>query len=75
VPTRARYEALHEPRRVPHPEYSAPRVLKELGPKYGVSLVWVRQVLHDFWQTSAKHNPEQRRIGRRCYGHFHPFLR
>jgi DNA invertase Pin-like site-specific DNA recombinase len=58
-----------------HPEYSAPRVLKELGPKYGVSLVWVRQALHDFWRTSAKHNPEQRRIGRRCYGHFHPLLR
>ena len=55
-----------------HPEYSAPRVLKELGPKYGVSRVWVGQVLHDFWRTSAKHNAEQRRIGRRCYGHYHP---
>ncbi len=55
-----------------HPEYSAPMVLKKLGPKYGVSVVFVRQVLHDFWRTSGKHNPEQRRIGRRCYGNYHP---
>ena len=55
-----------------HPEYGAPQVLKALGPKYGVSVVFVRQVLHDFWRASARHNPEQRRIGRRCYGNYHP---
>jgi DNA invertase Pin-like site-specific DNA recombinase len=48
-----------------YPEFSGIQVIKELGPQHLVPLQWVQKILSDCWQASARHSPEQRRIGRR----------
>ena len=50
-----------------HPEFTAKQVVRKLGPEHPVRLPWVQQILRDCWRASARHSPEQRRIGRRIY--------
>jgi hypothetical protein len=50
-----------------HPEFTARQVMRDLGPKYQVTVPWVQKILRECWQASTRHSPEQRRIGRRFY--------
>jgi DNA invertase Pin-like site-specific DNA recombinase len=50
-----------------HPEFTAKQVIKNLGPKHSVRLPWVQKMLRECWQASARHTPEQRRLGRRSH--------
>jgi DNA invertase Pin-like site-specific DNA recombinase len=49
-----------------HPEFTAKRVIKKLGPKHSVDVKWVRQILRDCWLASARHSSRQLRAGRRA---------
>jgi DNA invertase Pin-like site-specific DNA recombinase len=44
-----------------HPEFTAQRVLKELGPKHSVGIRWVQQILRECWQATARLNSKRRR--------------
>jgi hypothetical protein len=44
-----------------HPEFTAQRVLKELGPKHSVGKRWVQQILRECWQATARLNSKRRR--------------
>ena len=52
-----------------HPEVTARQVIEqirdELRPRYTLSKSWVQEILRDCWRVSAKHSPEQLRVGRR----------
>jgi hypothetical protein len=50
-----------------HPEFTAKQVIEKIGPEHSVRVPWVQQILRECWRVSAKHSPEQRRIGRRIY--------
>jgi DNA invertase Pin-like site-specific DNA recombinase len=50
-----------------HPEFIGKQVIEKLGPDYPVRLQWVWQVMRDYRRASARHSPDQRRIGRRSY--------
>jgi DNA invertase Pin-like site-specific DNA recombinase len=50
-----------------HPEFSAKRIVKNLGSKHSVRIPWVQKILRECWQASDRHTVAQRRIGRRSY--------
>jgi DNA invertase Pin-like site-specific DNA recombinase len=50
-----------------HPEFTAKRVVKYLRPKHSLRVPWVSRMMKECWRASAKHSPQQWRIGRRLY--------
>ena len=50
-----------------HPEFTAKRVIKYLGPKHSLRVPWVQKIMRECWRTSARHSPKQWRTGRRFY--------
>ena len=50
------------------PELTAEQVIAKLGLQHLVSIKWVRRILHDCWQASGGHSPEELWKGRRIYG-------
>ena len=53
-----------------HPEFTAKRVIKNLGLKHPVSVPWVQKILRECWLAASRHSPAQRRKGRRLYSPF-----
>ena len=68
TPARIRVAALWKQ----NPAYTAQEALQKLGPRYGVSVQWVRQVLHECWRETAKHTAREGKKGRRCFGRYYP---
>jgi hypothetical protein len=62
TPTRIRIAAIWKR----HPEFTATQVKRSLRLKDGVP--WVQKIMRECWRASAKHSPEQRRVGRRVSG-------
>jgi DNA invertase Pin-like site-specific DNA recombinase len=50
-----------------HPEFTAKQVIEKLGAEHRARVPWVQKILRECWRASARHNSEQRRIGRRIY--------
>jgi DNA invertase Pin-like site-specific DNA recombinase len=51
-----------------HPDYSAQQVMRAIGPVgHSVKVPWIQRILKRCWLRSARHSPEQLRIGRRRY--------
>ena len=50
-----------------HPEFTANRVIKNLGLEGSASVPWVQKILRDCWLAAARRSPAQRRKGRRVY--------
>jgi DNA invertase Pin-like site-specific DNA recombinase len=50
-----------------HPEFTAKQVIRNLRPERPVSIRWVQKIQRDCWRASARHAPQQRRVGRRRY--------
>ena len=50
-----------------HPDFTGRQVMKSLDTGHSVGVQWVRKILRECWQASARHSPKQRLIGRRIY--------
>jgi hypothetical protein len=58
-----------------HPEFTARQIIKNLGPEHSVRVPWVQKILRECCRASARHSPEQRRIGRRRYSPWRQYAR
>jgi hypothetical protein len=50
-----------------HPEFTAQQVIEKLMPGPFMTVRWVHQIMKECRRASARHSPEQRRIGGRIY--------
>jgi hypothetical protein len=50
-----------------HPEFTAKRVIDQLGPGPFLTVNWVQKIMKECWRTSARHSPKQSLKGRRFY--------
>jgi len=50
-----------------NPEFTAKKVIRNLGHKHSLRVPWVRKIMKECWRTSAKRSAEQWRTGRRFY--------